>query len=412
MTLPALQQHNYNQYFQGTSFADVAIDSWDAVQSAAEGIGTKASYSTSDGGTVNDIFTAVLYAQYNRENNFLAVAPQVDRSQNANLDSGTANAKAFRAAHSPVPLQTHPEGGQIPDAEKFEVEEVVYDIKRSETVISTNDIQQIESMISDSVGFDEFWELQEEQLDLAVDQDALAAPALESDSAYDAVTTPTPYDRVISSSEEEANSTDTDGVAFTDGALDVGTVDRSTDTWADSYVDYGSGGGTLRQLNTDVMDSFIDGLVNHGSAKEENLVLVTGRDSGRVLSEIQKGSSTEIIYDSTDGGREMVNDAETVPGLGGTRRLRSYDDIPIVTNQTAPSDSLSRIFAFDMSTIRGEPKFAIEQYAEPYFEQAGRNQQQGYISQGEYTEKALFLLNHETVVRDFGAHGKLTHLEE
>ena len=393
---------SWKGYFPETGIGSLNVDF-----SALDDVEQKAQYDSSVSGAVNAIFGATLYKQYNDENNFVAALPVIDRSAERNLQNPTA--KAFRAAHSPVPLQTHPEGDTIPDGETFSVEQVELDIKRSETVLEVSDVQQILRAIEDAVGLEEFLDIQEDMLDLAVDRDALAAPALESDSAYSDVDEPTPLDRAIASSDEEATATDANGTAYTDGALDYGSIDRSADTWADSYVDHNS--GTLRQLTKDLMDDFIDAYIDHGSAREEDVVILTGRKTARVLSEIQKGDNTvRITYD--DEGRDQVNDAETVPGVAGTSRIRTYDGIPIVANQNAPADSLERIYAIDTSTINGVPKIGIEQYAEPYTETAGRGQQQGYISQGEYREKALFLLNHELIVRDFGAMGKLLGIEE
>ena len=394
---------SWKGYFPETGIGSLNVDF-----SALDDVEQKAQYDSSVSGAVNAIFGATLYKQYNDENNFVAALPVIDRSAERNLQNPTA--KAFRAAHSPVPLQTHTEGGTIPDGETFSVEEVEFDVKRSETVLEVSDVQQILRTIEDAVGLEEFLEIQEDQLDLALDRDALAAPALESDSAYADVDEPTPLDRAIASSDEEANANDASGVAYTDGALDYGSIDRSADTWADSYVDHNS--GTLRQLTKSLMDDFVDAYINHGSAREEDVVLLTGRNSARVLSEIQKGTDNPVRVAFDDEGREQVNDAETPPGVTGTTRIRTYDGIPIVANQNAPADSLERIYAIDTSTINGVPKIGIEQYAEPYTETAGRGQQQGYIAQGEYREKALFLLNHELVVRDFGAMGKLMDVEE
>lgn len=403
MSYDAYNQHNWRNFFGQTSLADVSVsnDEWD-------GILQKATYDTSLQGTVNKVFGAVLYAQYNNEHQFYAALPQVDRfDQNLNADP---KATAFRSAHSPVALQTHSEGGSIPSPNNFTTEEFSVEVKRSETVLEVSDLQQIRSMIDDSVGLEEFMDEQMDQLNLAIDRDALAAPALEADSAYSSVDEITPLDRVVASSDEEANASDTGGNAYTDGALDYGTIDRSSDTWADSYVDHN---GTDRQLTVDLMNSFIDGLTDFGSAMEENLVLLTGRDTATILSELQADntSATNIYFDGTDYDREDINDAYTSMGLPGTTRFRHYRGIPIIPNQTCPSDSVSRIYALDLSTINGEPKIAIENYAEPYTETAGRGQDQGYIAQGQYSEQALMLLNHEVVVRDFGAMGKLRDLQ-
>lgn len=406
MSTQTLHHQNWRNYFQQTSIAQQTVSEFDDILQ-------KAQYNTSMSGAVNAVFTAALYAQYNDEHNFYAAIPQVDRSGAASLDAGVANAKAFRAAHDPVDLQTHSEGGEVSDGETYEVEAVEYDIKRSETVLEVSDVQQIEAMISDSVGLEEFWELQEEQLDLAVDRDGLADSVTADGDSYEDTDTITPLDRAIASSDEEDESTDVNGDPLSAGDLDYGTIDRSDDTWADSFVDYDAD-GSLRQLNKTLVDEFIDGLVESSSAQYEDLAILTGYDSARVLSDIQQDEGTHIHFDGTAGGRDDIEDAQTVPGLAGTTRFRHYEGMPIVANQTAPADTggLSRVYVIDRGDIRGEPKISVAQYAEPYFERSGRNQTQGYLAQGEYADKALFLLNHELEIRDFSSMGKLTHLEE
>jgi len=105
-------------------------------------------------------------------------------------------------------------------------------------------------------------------------------------------------------------------------------------------------------------------------------------------------------------------------GAPGIFEFRGYKGIPIVEAQNVPSHgSISDIFVLDLS--EGEaygdgparPKAYIENYDSPYFEQAGRGQEQGYLATGTYAEQALYRMDHELVVTDASAHGKLRDLQ-
>lgn len=405
MNYAGLRQHNWQTFLANTTAGSLSDD---VIQ--------KAQYDTglNSGAMVNDVYGAIFFAQYNSEHNWLNAIPVVDRTDATVGVGDTVNPKAFRAAHSPVALQTHSEGGSVPSGNNFTPEEVSFEVKRSETVAEMSDLQQIESMLEDAAGWEEVWELQQEQLDLAIDRDALAAPVNTSDPAYDSEDNLTKLDRAIASQDEENNADDTDDNAYSDGDLDYGTIDRSTDSWADSYVDHNGTSGN-RQLTRDLMDDFLANLGDNGDADpyEEGVILTT-RNTAKVLSDLMadSGRGTRITFDGDGSGRDDVNDAETLMGLAGTTRFRHYDEIPIIPNQNGPEDGIGRIFVVSLGTIRGEPRIALEQFAEPYVETAGRGQAQGYIAQGNYQEKALFLQNHELVVRDFSSHGKLRDLAE
>ena len=382
-----------------------------------DGLLQRAQYDTTTEAHINSVFTATLYAQYNTEHEWYAALPQVDRF-NASLE-GPVTAKAFRAAHDPVDLQTHPEGGEVPDGKKFAVEPVEFDPKRSETVIEVSDLQEIRAAIEDAVGFDEFWELQETQLDLAIDRDGIADPVFQGDDPYSNTDEITSLDRVIASSDEEDEATDPNADPYNDGDLDYGSIDRSEDDWADSYVDYGSdgeGGQELRQLNEDLMNGFLNGMNEFADVDVySDTAILTGHDSARVLSDIAADrNNVRNQAAMAEYQRENVgDDAQTIRGLSGTARYRDYDGIPIVANQHAiKHGNLSSIFVIPTDTIRGQPRLCIEQFAEPYTEVAGRGQTQGYLATGRYREEALMKLDHEVVNRDFSSCGLLRDLEE
>jgi len=408
------QNHPYHSYAGGGSpgqfmesnvVGDVPMD-WD------EGLLQKAQYDSSVDGHVNAIFTATLYAQYNQQHDWYNALSQVDRF-NASLE-GPVTAKAFRAATDPVDLQTHSEGGSVPAGTTFGVEKVNYDPKRSETVIEVSDLQEIYAAIEDAVGFEEFWELQEEQLDLAIDRDGIADAVLQGDTAYEDTDTITSLDRVIASSDEEANATDPNGNDYNAGDLDYGNIERASDTFADSFVDHNGASGS-RQLTNDLFTSFLNSFNEFADVDVYNdTAILTGHDTAGVLSELAaERNNVRNIVSIDDSGTESVGDGSTIEGVSGTARHRTYDGIPIVGNQNSiKHGDISSIFLVPTDTIRGQPRLAIEQFAEPYVETAGRGQTQGYLATGNYRDEALMMMHHETVNRDFASGGLLRDLSE
>ncbi|MDS0280294.1 hypothetical protein NDI85_21145 [Halomicroarcula sp. S1AR25-4] len=393
------------RFLESNMVSDVPMD-WD------EGLLQKAQYDSSTAAHVNAIFTATLYAQYNQEHSWYNALSQVDRF-NASLE-GPVTAKAFRAATNPVDLQTHSEGGNVSSGTTFGVEEVEYDPKRSETVAEVSDLQEIYAAIEDAVGFEEFWQLQQEQLDLAIDRDGIADGVLQGDTAYSSTDTITSLDRAIAASDEEGNATDPNGNAYNDGDLDYGNIDRSADTWADSYVDHNGASGA-RQLTNDLMTSFLNSMNEFADVDVYNdCAILTGHDTAGVLSDLAaQRNNVRNMISMSENGTEGVGDASTIRGVSGTARHRDYDGIPIVANQHAiKHGNISSIFVVPTDTIRGQPRLAVEQFAQPYTETAGRGQTQGYLATGEYREQALMLMHHEVVNRDFASCGKLRDLAE
>lgn len=392
------------RFLESNVVGDVPLD-WD------DGLLQRAQYDTSTEAHINDIFTATLYAQYNAEHEWIDALTQVDRF-NASLE-GPVTAKAFRAATNPVDLQTHSEGGQISDGQTMGVETVSFDPKRSETVIEVSDLQEIRSMIEDAVGFEEFWELQQEQLDLAIDREGIANAVYQGDSAYEDTDEITSLDRVIASSDEESNANDPDGNAYDAGDLDYGSVTRAEDDWADSYIDYSA--TETQQLTNDLVTSFLNGMNEFADVDVYNdTAILTGHDTAGVLSELAaERNNVRNQAAMAEYTRENVGEGQTIRGLSGPARYRDYDGIPIVGNQHAiKHGDISSIFVVPTDTIRGQPRLAIEQFAEPYTETAGRGQTQGYLATGNYREEALMLQHHEVVNRDFASAGLLRDLAE
>jgi len=406
----ASRQHSYGP----TATLD-AMGTLDGAKEAMKAIEQEAEYQNSDAGINNDLFGAALYVQTNLESDFYGALPKLDVS-GTNATAEQHLPLTFRAAHGPPALQTHSPGGSIPSGRTFEIDEVSADIKRSIAVVEQEDVQQLRAELLDGVPLDELTRVDELYQNLAIDRDAVAAgvPASggQGNQGYASRDKVTELDRIIASGDEETNADSVNGNPFQDGDLDIYDLDRSTDSFADAFVDFS---GSNRQLTEELMDEFLSGLFDFGALSRENAAILTGRDTADVLSDLSEDK--RIVYDPSDGGRESVNDAETTHGIPGTSRLREYDGIPVVDNQNAPAHgSLSSIYVIptDTMTVNGQevPRICVEEYTTPYVETAGRGETQGFLSQGEFRNKVLYKMDHEIVCRDFSATGKLRDIKQ
>jgi len=332
---------------------------------------------------------------------------------------GSAEAtKSTKASAHDSALQTHSEGGPIPDGRTYNIDEVSADIKRSIAVVEQSDLEQLRAELLDGVPLDELTRVDELYQDLAIDRDAVAAGVSASNSGYASRDEVTELDRVIASGDEETNADDVNGTAFTDGDLDIYDIDRSAESWADAFVDFVASADPDRQLTENLMDGFLSGLFEFGALDRENAAILTGRDTADVLSDLQADSTDGVAvvnYDADDGGRDQLNDATSMHGLPGTTRFRHYKGVPIIPNQHAPAHgSISSIYDIptDTMSINGTtvPRLCVEEYAEPYVERAGRGESQGFLSIGNFENKVLYKMDHEIMCRDFSATGKLRDL--
>jgi len=389
----------------------------------------QATFGTSTTDLVNDIAGLVLYNQVNMKNNILGAIPEVDRTGEENINPGETPAKTYRAIFNPPSVSGISGGGSVPTAVTADIRKVSADVRISSMAIESDVIVDIESRLGhDSVGLEELVDIMRDYMVRSVERDALArtvnatggtagdTPQYGSDDLLLTI------DRAVASEDEETNGQDANGDAFSDGDLDVYDIDRSATgadgdneaNWADAYVDHNN--GTLRQLNADRINTWIDNYVQNGSAERGNFFLVTGYDTARVMSDLRDSQfRADALREAT---REDVNDAESRLGANFNAQISHWDGHPIIVAETVPSDSLGRIYAMDPSLAQvgndGEarPKISIENYRTPDVWRAGVDAPVNPLATGDFKNEALFAMYHELVVRDFSAMGKLRDIEE
>lgn len=395
-----------------------------------DALSQEATFGTGTTGVSNKIAGLALYNQVNMSNPIMGVMPEVDRTgeEEINFDSDTP-ATTYRAVFNPPSISGVAGGGSLPTAVTWDIRKVTADIQISSMAVESDVIMDIENRLGhDTVGFEDLIDLGRDYMTRSVERDALAravnasggtsgdTPAYENDDLLLTI------DRAIASEGEQSNADDPNNDSYSAGDLDVYDITRANTAdgesneanWADAQVDHNS--GTDRQLTADLINTQIDNQVDNSSAEYENLVIVTGRDSARVMSDLRE---SQFRADALrEPGREDVNDAESRFGLNFTARISHWDGIPVVVAPTVPSDSLSRIYVFDFTpaqipgTQEALPKIAIENYRTPDFWRAGVDEPVNPLATGEIKNEAAFAMYHELVVREFGAQGKIRDLQE
>lgn len=417
--------HTQHLYQQQYTPGGVAQGMWSDLFDNLE---QQATFGTDTAGIVNDIAGLVLYNQVNMNNRILGAIPEVDRTGEENINPGDTPAKSFRSIFNPPSVSGVSGGGSIPNAVTADIRKVFADVRISSMAVESDLIVDIESRLGhDTVGLEDLLDIMRDYMTRSVERDALArtvnatgntggdTPQYSNDDLLLTI------DRAISSEDEETNGVDANGDAFTDGDLDVYNINRS-DTgaggdneanWADAYVDHNS--GTLRQLTSDRVNTFVDNYVQNGSAERENVILITGYNSARVMSDLRESQFRADALQAPS--REEVNDAESRLGANFNAQISHWDGMPVIVAETVPSDSLERIYAIDPTPAQtGEdqarPKIAVENYRAPDVWRAGADAPVNPLATGEFKNEALFAMYHELVVRDFSAMGKLRDVEE
>lgn len=388
-----------------------------------------AAFRSDDAGRTNDVYGAVLWNQSNTSTPLYGLFPKIDGTS-ADVDINNPRPQTFRAAFGPPQMDTPPEGGSWGEAATFETREVKATPHHSQMKFEGTILQQIESQLQDDVPLDDITALGENYWQLRFETQGLARAIAGSNSGtstpqYDADNALTSIDRIVASADEESNATDVNGNDFADGDLDVYTIDRSAtgggssneSGWADAEVDHNAGGGD-RQLTADLVNGMIERLGDNG-ANIDSTVIYTGRDSGRVLSDL-RAAQFRFAGDGmpSSSGVDEGDSAQTRSGVPTNTRISHWDGIPIVEGQNVPSDSLSRIYMLDLSTMVDEqtneqvPKFGIETYLSPIVETAGPGQPTNTLAIDNLADEVGYLTTHEPVCRQFRHQGKIRDLAE
>jgi len=386
-------------------------------------------FTVDSNGLARRIAGLAIYNQVNTNTPILGALPEIDRTQdeNINVDSDSP-AATFRSVFNPPSTSGVAGGGSLPSRSSWDYRVVEARIKIISLAIDTDFIHDIESRLGhDTVGMEELIEVGEMFGERSLERDNIARGVdsqSTNTSTYANDDLMVMLDRVVSSAGEESSGGDfVDGTNYDTGQMDVYDITRSNtaasesnaQNWADAQVDHGS--TTLRQLTADRINTLVDDQVNNSTAEYENLFMVTGRDTARVMSDFKESQWRADAL--TAPGREDVNEAQTRYGQNFTTRISHWEDIPLIVAPSVPGRSLSRLFSLDATPGRvpgggneALPKIGIENYRTPDVWMAGPDQDVHPLATGNIESEAAWAWYPEVICREFGAQAKLTEIEE
>ena len=419
---PSAYGHAMGRVASGFNWAD-AMDG----MFGKGGLMEKASFVSGDANRNQTVFGQVLWQQVNVSTPLYGLLPKIPADSAPN-NVNSPRPVSFRAVFNPPSMSSQSEGGAWDTPVTFDTREVEAQPKHSTIRFENTLLQELYAEIQDGVPFENLTQIGEEYFRRSFETDGIAR-AVESSNAsgtqYSSQTELVELDRVVASADEEANASDTGGNNYADGDLDVYGIDRSATgaggdneaNWADAVVDHNS--GTDRQLTRDVLNSTIGSLEDNGT-RRENLVMYTGRDSARVLSELR---DAQFRHDAGSAGSRAMGDrgqdeGETRWGVEFNTQISHWDGIPVVVGPNVPSDSLSRIFLLDLTTQQdpttGEevPKMGIETYIPMFTETAGIGESTNTLALGSLNNQVGLGITHETKCIRPGHMGKLRDLQE
>jgi hypothetical protein len=403
-------------------------DSLTGLYGKSDSLYQKAQFTSADAGINNEAFGEVLWQQANTKTPLWGLLPKVPSDSPVNSISDP-RAQTFRRVFNPPAHTSGSEGAGWSNAVTFDVRETTADPHTGEMLFEATVLQQLQAEIQDGVPFENLTQIGEEYFQLSLEENGVAQ---ENEStggngtAYSSLTDIVPLDKVISSAGEEANADDSTGTLFNDGDADVYGVDRSAtadggDNEAnhfDAVVDHNSANGD-RQLTKDLVNGLIESLESNGT-DIENLVIYTGTDTARVLSELRESQfradmMAQAVAQSIGRG---TDDGESRRGVETNARISHWDGIPVVQGQNCPSDSLSRIYFLDMTSMTDPvtgsqvPKLGVEVYLPMVTETAGLGQATNTLAIDKKADQVGLLTYHETVCRRTNHQGKLRDLSE
>lgn len=419
---PAAYGHAMGRVASGFNWAD-AMDG----MFGKGGLMEKASFTSGDANRNQTVFGEVMWQQANVATPLYGLMPKIP-ADNAPTNINDPRPVSYRAVFNPPDMTSPAEGGDWGSPVTFDTREVEAQPKHSTIRFENTLLQELFAEIQDGVGFDDLTQIGEEYFRKAFETQGIAR-AVESTNVagtvYEDQTSLVELDRVIASSDEEANAADTSGNDYADGDLDIYDIDRSATgagesneaAWADAVVDHNSGGD--RQLTRDVINSTVETLEDNGT-RRENLILFTGRDTARVLSELR---DAQFRADASAAGSRTMGDrgqdeGETRWGTEFNTQISHWDGIPVVVGPNVPSDSLSRIFLLDLTTQQdpetGEvaPKLGVETYIPMFTETAGLGEATNTLALGSLNNQVGLGITHEVKCIRFNHQAKLRDLSE
>lgn len=288
---------------------------------------------TATGGVLNRVFGALVWSQLNTEANWFGMLPKMTwvrsgwRIWYAFSDIDPTTAAISETSNLPAPVR--PEIRMVYESPKIMVRTFeVTDVVEALASVSADDVWGASYQVRAIEGLTFVKTINR----------ALGAKVAEAPTAWSAFEK---IDRIVSKNGEQG---------FGSGWANVHGIDRSTDTWANSYVDDSP---TLRTLTHEMI---LNALANTRKRGGNTNVIVTGYDT---FAYLQNMYMTFIRY-------LPMGETQVEFGVGGIRTARGIDagikvaslvGIPLVQSIDTPSGGgsgeLQYIYFLDTTDVEG-----------------------------------------------------------
>lgn len=312
-----------------------------------------AHFSTASTGAWNTVYGQDVYVWTNMENPFFAALAKqpwtrsgrrVKTANSSTLITGMGETDA-------LPPSTNPTYGLMKYGLKQIVTRMDYTSKMAKMYASGDDCIPTPTQLEADKAAEHALGLNKDALLINAETAAAAAGA-----DYPGTTVFESIDRIIACKIEAADLAGTH-TGWYDPWADVMTADRDSGTTFDAVVVHGDGTVATGSANPnfavdatlslDAKDTLLMTCLNNG-LKKENAFWMTGWDTYFRLKQLY-GVKERIMNPTT--ARFDVNGVSTQTGIKAGIELASMDDIPIIIDQNAPKDTISKLYLVDRSNV-------------------------------------------------------------
>ncbi len=293
-------------------------------------------------GTYQAIYGRKVWSQLNQEFNAFSILPKKpwDRSGWRVVTAKPSFTKGGGVA----------ENATLPDTTKPTFQQVA---AKPKTVAHTFDMSEVAIFLADkddgmgdirSVLKEEVGKHHAEHINVMLTQD-VDTPAGNDFESLDRVTasstmdsTGTAYAATVSGG---ASTTHTAHISAASD-VDIYSIDRSANTWADAEIDIASDAGlTERTLSLDHLDNMFQKIwVRGGNPK----VILTGYDT---LMRIQQLLQSQQRFMEEKRVTPTYNGVKGVPGVEAGFIVATYNGVPIIPSKDIAADGISRMYFLD-----------------------------------------------------------------
>jgi hypothetical protein len=293
-------------------------------------------------GTYQAIYGRKVWSQLNQEFNAFSILPKKpwDRSGWRVVTAKPSFAKGGGVA----------ENATLPDTTKPTFQQVA---AKPKTVAHTFDMSEVAIFLADkddgmgdirSVLKEEVGKHHAEHINVMLTQD-VDTPAGNDFESLDRVTaastmdsTGTAYAATVSGGASTSHTAHISAASD----VDIYSIDRSANTWADAEIDLASDAGlTERTLSLDHLDNMFQKIwVRGGNPK----VILTGYDT---LMRIQQLLQSQQRFMEEKRVTPTYNGVKGVPGVEAGFIVATYNGVPIIPSKDIAADGISRMYFLD-----------------------------------------------------------------